>query len=350
MTAAVNIDEINIVMGAATEEKTWLTAGQAAARLGIKPATLYAYVSRGLIARHRAPDGRRSLFDPADVERLTRRTPHSRLAPTDIVIPTALSFADETGRRWYRGTDAVQAASTHRFEAVAEFLWTGRWNGGKPWRADPACVQAATRAQRALPKRTAPLDRIGVIVAAARTADGHRDDRSPQAVARTGRNLLATIVESLPLVGSDTASVSFTARLWPRLTNDDPSKDRIRLLETTLGLTAENGLTPSVVVARLAASAGADPYAVVGAALGPELAASGSSDSHPAGDLDFGPEANATLAAVARMAGWIAHAMAEYRQPTPFRLHATYTGPTPTPEARRQRHLLHAVMNYLREE
>ena len=42
----------------------WLTAAEAAERLGVKPATLYAYVSRGVLARRRSPAGQ-SLFDPA---------------------------------------------------------------------------------------------------------------------------------------------------------------------------------------------------------------------------------------------------------------------------------------------
>ncbi|HJW59403.1 MAG TPA: helix-turn-helix domain-containing protein, partial [Actinomycetota bacterium] len=34
-----------------------LSTAEAAARLGVKPATLYAYVSRGLLGRERAADG-----------------------------------------------------------------------------------------------------------------------------------------------------------------------------------------------------------------------------------------------------------------------------------------------------
>jgi citrate synthase len=50
----------------------FLTAAQAAQRLGVKPATLYAYVSRGVLSR-RAADGRGSLFDADEIERLARR-------------------------------------------------------------------------------------------------------------------------------------------------------------------------------------------------------------------------------------------------------------------------------------
>src|SRR5207248_527594 len=48
----------------------YLTAAEAARRLGVKPATLYAYVSRGVLSRVRAPDGRTSLFGTEEVEQL----------------------------------------------------------------------------------------------------------------------------------------------------------------------------------------------------------------------------------------------------------------------------------------
>lgn len=50
-----------------------LDSEEAARRLGVKLPTLYAYVSRGLIASERSTDGRRSLFAADDVERLARR-------------------------------------------------------------------------------------------------------------------------------------------------------------------------------------------------------------------------------------------------------------------------------------
>ena len=44
-----------------------LTSAQVAARLRVKPATLYSYVSRGLLSSDRAEKGG-STFDPLDVE------------------------------------------------------------------------------------------------------------------------------------------------------------------------------------------------------------------------------------------------------------------------------------------
>lgn len=50
----------------------FLTADEACALLGIKPATLYAYVSRGMLSSYRQGIKRKRLYRRADVERLTR--------------------------------------------------------------------------------------------------------------------------------------------------------------------------------------------------------------------------------------------------------------------------------------
>ena len=51
----------------------WINAAEAAQRLGVKQATLYAYVSRGMLARRRGEDGRSSLFEADEVARLADR-------------------------------------------------------------------------------------------------------------------------------------------------------------------------------------------------------------------------------------------------------------------------------------
>ena len=51
----------------------WIGAAEAARRLGVKPATLYSYVSRGVLTRQRGPGGKISLFDADEVGELARR-------------------------------------------------------------------------------------------------------------------------------------------------------------------------------------------------------------------------------------------------------------------------------------
>ena len=46
------------------EETERLSTRQVADRLGVKPETVYAYVSRGLLRSHRESGGRGSWFDP----------------------------------------------------------------------------------------------------------------------------------------------------------------------------------------------------------------------------------------------------------------------------------------------
>ena len=44
----------------------WISASEAAERLGIKPASLYSYVSRGVLTRRKARGSRASLFSASD--------------------------------------------------------------------------------------------------------------------------------------------------------------------------------------------------------------------------------------------------------------------------------------------
>ena len=65
---------------------------EAAHRLGISRATLYAYVSRGLIERQTAIDGKTSMYSLDDLDRL-----HSRSRR-----PAAVSATDATAGRTAR--------------------------------------------------------------------------------------------------------------------------------------------------------------------------------------------------------------------------------------------------------
>jgi citrate synthase len=437
----------------------FLTAAQAARRLGVKPATLYAYVSRGVLRRDRAADGRASLFDAEEVERLARRgRPRRPAGVADITVESAIT--EITGDRLrYRGLDAIRLATSRTFEDVAELLWTGEFPASPqaraPWQATPAALAAGRAAQAALPAGTLPLERFQVIVPAMAATDPLRLQLDPAAVVAAGRSIIAGLVDCLPPAAQPPASPPPTAppptapppaapdstrsdyphtgypntgypgadypiadRLWPRLCERRASPALRRALSAALVLLADHELAASTLAARAAASVRADPYAVVatgmgavggalhgGASLGAEamLAAAVGPDDVPrvvgellrrgekvpgfghfvyrAGDpravllLDLVrraapksgqlavaeavlaevrrkslPEPNidfaiATLArvagmvrgsgeavfAVARTAGWIAHALEAYTGPGPLRPRAIYTGRPPAP-------------------
>src|SRR5690606_38158834 len=113
-----------------------------------------AYVSRGLIERQRTPGGV-STYASRDVERLARTGRRSKALPT-VVFPSSLTLFED-GRFAYRGTDAVVAATGHRFEEVAEWLWTGAWPDATRWPFDTAALDQVLAAQLPIPAHALPL-------------------------------------------------------------------------------------------------------------------------------------------------------------------------------------------------
>ncbi|HEX6443524.1 MAG TPA: helix-turn-helix domain-containing protein, partial [Streptosporangiales bacterium] len=121
----------------AADGETWIDAAEAAERLGVKPTTLYSYVSRGVLRRRRHPDGRRSLFDPAEIEGLRRRAHPERQEGQQLAFASAVT-ALGADRPYYRGRDALRLARTAGYEQVAEWLWTGEQpDPVPPWRSLP---------------------------------------------------------------------------------------------------------------------------------------------------------------------------------------------------------------------
>ena len=249
---------------------------EAAARLGVKKETLYAYVSRGLLERHHAPDGRGSLFDRRAVETLARRgrpRQSSRDTSINLLIQTRLtSIADDVGS--YRGHDARSLARTHTFEEVAEFLWTGRLaRSDHPWQWPDALAPTVFAGPE-----VSPAQRIRIAVATASTTDTRADDLSSDGVAVTGRRMISSVIESLPTAGDcrvprlelgDRALRSTIAgRLWTRLSPRRPKPGMIGVLNAALVLMADHELAASTLAARVAATTRATPYGVVAAGLG----------------------------------------------------------------------------------
>ncbi len=274
----------------------FLTAAQAARRLGVKPASLYAYVSRGLLSRTRAADGRGSLFDPEEVERLARRgRPRRPAGVADITVESAITQISADRLR-YRGLDAIQLAVTRSFEHVAELLWAGELpeDAGAPaWQATRAALEVGRGAQAALPAGALPLERLQVIVPAMAATDPLRAHLDPPAVIAAGRSIIAGLVDCLPPArpspdypNPDNTNPGYpiAERLWSRLSPGRPTPALLRALSAALVLLADHELAASTLAARAAASVRADPYAVVqtglaalsgplhgGATLGAEL-------------------------------------------------------------------------------
>jgi citrate synthase len=399
----------------------WIGAAEAAERLGIKPASLYSYVSRGVLTPRRGPDGRASLFDGAQVAALARRgRPRRPPGGAELVIESELTEISGDRLR-FRGHDVIAMATSRSFEEVAGLLWTGALGDAAaegPWRATGEAIAAGTAAQAALPADTYPLERLQVIVPAVAATDRLRLHLDRPAVIAAARSLIAAMVDCLPPAGPGVAPAedSIAGRLAPKLGRRPPSAGLIAALRAALVLLADHELAASTLAARVAASVRADPYAVVatglgamsgalhgGASLGAEVLllsaahpadaprvvgellrrgeripglghfvyqagdpravllldlirqaapdsgrlavaeavlAEASRRALPAPNIEFAlaalsavaemiPGAGEVVFAVARTAGWLAHALEEYARATPIRPRGVYTGRPP---------------------
>lgn len=261
-----------------------VSAADAARRLGVKPATLYAYVSRGTLTRQRSADGRASLFDAEEIERLARRgRPRRPAGALDLTVESQLTQISQDGLR-YRGHDALGLARTRSFEDVAELLWTGALPAGDrtAWQARAAALEVGRAVQAVLPGGILPLERIQVIVPAIAVTDPLRQRLDRLAVAATARAIITGVVDSLPVAAAGHAAGHFATgqaqqvdatapvaeRLWTRLCARRPSRAMLHALSAALVLLADHELAASTLAARTAASVRADPYAVVSAGLG----------------------------------------------------------------------------------
>ena len=249
----------------------WLGAGEAARRLGIKQATLYSYVSRGVLRRRAGEDGRSSLFDAAEVESLARRGRPRHPGAGEFIIESALTEIT-SDRACYRGLDITALAARYELEDAAWLLWTGELTGRDrgPWRATEAALRAGRAAQAALPPGTLPLERFGVIVPALAAADPLRLQLDPPAVITAARAIMAGLVDCLPVSASagGGGGASLTERLWGKLCPGSPDDGLKGALRAALVLLADHELAASTFAARVAASVRADPYAVVATGLG----------------------------------------------------------------------------------
>ncbi|MEQ8719380.1 MAG: citrate/2-methylcitrate synthase [Acidimicrobiales bacterium] len=242
-----------------------LDARTAAARLGVKVETLYAYVSRGLLHPTK-PDGRHSMFDAAELDSL--RSSHGRgdrAGRLEVPISTAITATDDHRLR-YRGLDvATLLTDGVGFEATAELLWTGQLPGSAPvWVAPQEILRAVTAFE--LADTATLLDRLRAVVVAASATDPMRHDPTPDAVIGRARALIAAMVRGL---GGDMTAPSIAAALWPTLTDRAPSGPTVAVLDRALVLLADHELAASTLAVRVAASTRADPYSCVLAGLGP---------------------------------------------------------------------------------
>ena len=243
----------------------WIDAREASKTLGVSRATLYAYVSRGLIRSTRGrADTRERRYAAEDVERLRARA-EERRDPSKVaervlrwgvpVLESSITLIAD-GRLYYRGRDVAELARRGTVEQVASLIWTGA--DDTDFSATPLHVVAGGAAE-GLPFISRAQSMLPLVAA----RDPLAYDLRPRAVAHTGWrivNLLASVAaESSEL--EPTIEGTLQKRWLPRMAQAAP------LLRAALIVCADHELNVSAFTARCVASAGSNPYSVVVAGL-----------------------------------------------------------------------------------
>ncbi|MEI9429396.1 citrate/2-methylcitrate synthase [Mesorhizobium sp. Cs1299R1N3] len=235
----------------------WLSREEALERLGVRPQTLYAYVSRGRIGmRPDRDDPRRSQYRADDIAALATRRARGRspaaIAESAIAwgepsIVTAISTVWH-GHLIYRGRDAVALSDRTTLEETAGLLW-----------ALPGPVSFEAPSPDAPPQigRAPAFAQLALLAGQARPSLG----RSAASLCADAAHAIGVLASALGAMAGPEPVHQRLARGW---SVDDDGAEAIRRV---LVLLADHELNASTFAARVAASTGASPAACLLAGL-----------------------------------------------------------------------------------
>jgi citrate synthase len=247
----------------------YLSASEAASALGVTKATLYAYISRGLLRSE--PLGGRSRahrYLRQDVVRLQERKEARRDPARAVarglhwggpVLDSAITLI-HAGRLFYRGRDATTLARTMPLEAVAALLWEA--DGPMPDPFARPLPRVPPQWQRAWADARRTITAMQIALAAAGERDVAACDLRPASVRAAGARILQLLTAAA--AGASPRQPIHRALQVAWCPRDSRAAEAIR---AALVLCADHELNVSAFTARCAASAGATPYDVVSAAL-----------------------------------------------------------------------------------
>jgi citrate synthase len=246
------------------KDSNWLSAAEATRRLGIKRATLYAYVSRGLIrSAPRQGRTRERLYAREDIERARRRAEDHRDATASAahaldlgspVLESAITLI-AGGRLFYRGFDAVMLSRARSVGEVASLIWSGRFD-------DASNALPASSRPRAIASDVPPLARAQMLLAQAAVRDPLAFDLRRHPVTATAARILDLMTYAVTGIRERGASVEDELTTAWKL-----RRGGLELIRAAIILCADHELNVSAFTARCVASAGGSPYGVVIAAL-----------------------------------------------------------------------------------
>ena len=249
-------------------EALYLSAREASAELSISPATLYAYVSRGLIRSEPSSDSRSHRYRAEDVRDLKERrvpAPEPRgLRSFDADLPvmdSAIGTITEAGAI-YRGVNCVELSEKDTLEHTATLLWDV--TSVDPFAPDNCpSVSDAMRTIAEAAHRAAPIDRAIAVLALAASADPSAFTRAPDGRAMVGGRIVRLLVATMLNRGTSPEPLHLQiAQAWAPDNKHAPD-----LIRRALGLLADHELNASTFTVRCAASTGLNLYDAVIAGL-----------------------------------------------------------------------------------
>ena len=239
------------------EAPLYLSAREAAGELGIAPASLYAYVSRGLIRSEPGAGPRARRYRAEDVRALRERRSPGAPRSADAaqpVLDTTISTITAAGPL-YRGVPAVALAETGTLEQAATLLWDAR--AADPFEASNLPVlDACCRAVLVASIGAKPLPRAVAVLSMASEADERAFNRSAAGRALVGARAMRLIAAAI--LGTEPSALPLhrqVAAAWAP--GDRAAED---LLRRALVLLAEHELNASAWTVRCAASTGLNLY------------------------------------------------------------------------------------------
>ncbi|MBC9820941.1 citrate synthase [Terrabacter sp. MAHUQ-38] len=230
-------------------EGAWITTTEAAQRLGVKRATLYAYVSRGLLRSERRPGQQESLFDRAQVDAMASAT-HAPGGPQPLLrfrsIATSVS-SQADGQLFFRGVPLSEVVTLGSLDQAAGVVL-----GSLGAKAVPAVPSPSGVDLTALPLER----RVPIAVQLLAAADPFASDTDP---VRVRDSTLPTLRAAVGLVAgrpvpSTRAPIDLAALTLAALGGDPGSRADVAVLRVLLVALLDHGLTASTVAARVAAS------------------------------------------------------------------------------------------------
>lgn len=251
----------------------YLNANEAATELGISLATLYAYVSRGLI-RSEQGDGqgnhrsRRYRWEDVQALKNKREIRHnpSKAAETALhwgipIMESSITLIED-GRLFYRGYDVSHLALHHAIEEVAALIWTGSLENANTIFDTKASLEGMGL-EKIPTQHLTPIERFQVLLPLVGHGDIVAYDLRPAGVVQSSARILQTLIALA--AQNNQVQIPLAEMLQKTWVPHDPAASYF--LNMGLVLCADHELNVSAFTARCVASAGATPYQVVLAGL-----------------------------------------------------------------------------------